>query len=401
MNGLKLRRPFSKFFCGRFPVRLSKLIGVNMQIKECSCARFEAVKERDMKSRNGELRGGRVRTVWRISRFLYLGLTTLGVFSLILLPVHGRASEEMERRSGDRDEARDRGREQKEIEVLESKIAALEATISSLQGKVTTLESHLAAVQSNPALALGPFVSVDPSPQIGVIGPNITFSGANIHIVSGSQATDDHGNSTGLGNLIIGYDEDPGLPVTGDSNFFGIALMQLPGYPSPLLTGDRGGSHNLVIGAGNRFTRSASGGLVVGERNTISALAATVSGGFVNSAGGVFSSISAGVRNNAGGTFSSVSGGGLNFAGDFGDSVSGGVFNQAYGRYSDVSGGNSNAATNFFGSVTGGVQNYASGDSSTVIGGQLNSPTGFASVILGGQNVSNSIDFSIAPKVFP
>jgi hypothetical protein len=34
--------------------------------------------------------------------------------------------------------------------------------------------------------------------------------------------------------------------------------MQLPGFPSPLLTGDHGGSHNLVIGAGNRFTRSAS-----------------------------------------------------------------------------------------------------------------------------------------------
>jgi prefoldin subunit 5 len=72
----------------------------------------------------------------------------------------------MERRSGERDEDRDRRGEHKEIEILESKIATLEATISSLQGKVTTLESHLAAVQSNPALALGPFVSVDPNREL-------------------------------------------------------------------------------------------------------------------------------------------------------------------------------------------------------------------------------------------
>ncbi len=33
--------------------------------------------------------------------------------------------------------------------------------------------------------------------------------GANIHIVSGSEASDDNGNSSGIGNLTIGYDENP------------------------------------------------------------------------------------------------------------------------------------------------------------------------------------------------
>jgi hypothetical protein len=100
----------------------------------------------------------------------------------------------------------------------------------------------LAAVQSNHALLLGPFVNVDPNPEIGVIGPNIIFSGANIHIVSGSGATNDNGSPTGLGNLIIGYDEDP--QSYSDSS---------PGDDlplSPLNPGDRGGSHNLVIGGG-------------------------------------------------------------------------------------------------------------------------------------------------------
>src|SRR5205823_4276431 len=103
-------------------------------------------------------------------------------------------------------------------------------------------------------------------PEIGVIGPNITFKGANIHIVSGSGRTDDNGNPTGLGNLIIGYDEDPKNSLTGDSSD-GIPINAAPGVPSPLSPGDRGGSHNLVIGGGNRFTQAAFGGFVAGERN--------------------------------------------------------------------------------------------------------------------------------------
>ena len=37
---------------------------------------------------------------------------------------------------------------------------------------------QLAAVQSNPALALGPFLSVDANSENGVVGPHITFKGA-------------------------------------------------------------------------------------------------------------------------------------------------------------------------------------------------------------------------------
>ena len=35
------------------------------------------------------------------------------------------------------------------------------------------------------------------------------FHGVNVHIVSGSGATDDNGTLRGLGNLIVDYDEDP------------------------------------------------------------------------------------------------------------------------------------------------------------------------------------------------
>jgi hypothetical protein len=129
-----------------------------------------------------------------------------------------------------------------ELAALQAQVASLQDQVNSLQASNTTLQRELATVQSNHALLLGPFVNVDPNPEIGVIGPNIIFSGANIHIVSGSGSTDDNGNRTGLGNLIIGYDEPPGSqPLTG----------------LPLNPGDRGGSHNLVIGRFNRFTQAA------------------------------------------------------------------------------------------------------------------------------------------------
>jgi hypothetical protein len=137
--------------------------------------------------------------------------------------------------------------------------------------------SQLASIQSSNVFALNSFVSIDPNPENGVIGPHITFKGANIHIVSGSGSTNDNGSPTGLGNLIIGYDENPALA--------GLA---------PLAAGDRGGSHNLVIGRWNKFTRNAFSGLVAGEVNTVGAEAATVTCGIFNTASAPFASVSGG-----------------------------------------------------------------------------------------------------------
>jgi hypothetical protein len=220
---------------------------------------------------------------------------------------------------------------------------------------------QLAAVQSNKALALGPFVSVDPNPEVGVIGPNIIFSGANIHIVSGSGATNDMvdqgGTPTGLGNLIIGYDE------RGDEPPFTL------GHPPPFLTpGARGGSHNLVIGRAHRFTTTSFGGFVAGEFNTISNGAASVTGGFVNTASGAEAS------------------------------VTGGAHNIASDLWASVSGGETNHASAQGASVTGGVSNTASGVWASVLGGHGNTASGFESVVIGGTNITDNKDNSIAPQ---
>jgi FtsZ-binding cell division protein ZapB len=250
-----------------------------------------------------------------------------------------------------------------EIAALQAQVTSLRSTVSALQGRVsalqtantslqkefnslqtsnTALQGKLTAVQANNALLLGPFVSLDPNQRVGVRGPNIIFSGANIHIVSGSGTTTDNGNPRGLGNLIIGYDDDPQTLSGGG-----------PGGGPPLLPGDRGGSHNLVIGRGNRFTQTAFGSLVAGDLNAITGISVSVTGGFSNTANGLDSS------------------------------VSGGAFNIASGSQS---------------SVSGGIRNTASGSGAAVTGGLFNTASGLGTVVIGGQEISDHNDFSIAPQ---
>jgi hypothetical protein len=358
---------------------------------------------------NRGLRAGKQRIIGRL--IILEHLMTLGLL-VGLAPLPARADEDKDIGHGHEDN--DKG--------IRAEITALKAQVAALQDQVNTLQGQLAAIRSNHALLLGPFVNVDPNPEIGVIGPNIIFSGANIHIVSGSGSTDDNGNPTGLGNLIIGYDEDP-------KNYFDRSpVADLGGLPlSPLNPGDRGGSHNLVVGAANRFTRDALGGLIVGTANTIqgygvsvsgggntaSGYGASVSGGFSNSASGPFASVSAGRFNSAAQFFTSVSGGENNTAageggGRFnglGASVSGGASNTASGNLASVSGGVNNTAFDYFTSVTGGIGNTAGnrttfqgGFAASVVGGFGNTAGGRNTVVIGGQDVTDNTDNSIAPQ---
>jgi hypothetical protein len=301
------------------------------------------------------LRSEKKRRQWRISGLPGLGsLMATGIFvALTLLPA----------RAG-------QGGVPAEIAVLQAQVTALQDQVKTLQTANTdqqneinglkasdaTLQKQLAAVKSNHALLLGPFVSVVSAVVDGVNGPHIYFTGANIHIVSGSGSTFDNFNvtgnftPTGLGNLIIGYNEDP--VVRG-------------GFP--LAPGDRGGSHNLVVGTGNRFTKAALGGFVAGGLNTISNLETSVSGGAINTA----------------------SGGGA--------SVSGGFSNTASGFQAIVSGGGGNTASGHWESILGGFDNLASGNFAIVVGGENNTASGDNAVVLGSTNVTATAN-SIAPQ---
>jgi FtsZ-binding cell division protein ZapB len=292
-----------------------------MQETELNRATIRVVNRTDIRGRgtadeiNRSYRTEKERSLWRIGSLTFLGTLTVAGFFVLVAPLPARADDDKDRHRGHEDN--DKGI-RAEIAALQAQVAALQDQVNklqtantdqqneidSLQTSNTGLQTQLAAVQSNHALLLGPFVSVDPDPEIGVIGPNIIFSGANIHIVSGSGSTDDgmlnnpSATLRGLGNLIIGYNEDPGKRPGG------------PEAPPPILgPGDRSGSHNLVIGRWNRFTKAAFGGLVAGEANIISNEGAGVSGGFGNTASGFDASVVGGVVNTASGNEASVIGG--------------------------------------------------------------------------------------------
>ncbi len=153
-------------------------------------------------------------------------------------------------------------------------LAELQAQIDALQTRVDTLED------------LTQFQSVVPGEINGLAGPHLIFEGVNLHIENGSGITNP-GFPNGLGNLVVGYNE---VPVGG------------------LVAGDRDGSHNIVLGEQHKYL--SSGGFVAGGRNTISSVAASVSGGISNTASGGRSSVSGGAFRTAA-AFRSWAAGGL------------------------------------------------------------------------------------------
>ena len=203
-----------------------------------------------------------------------------------------------------------------QVETLTTALEDAQQTIQTLQQQVEQLTQ---------------FISVDGSDLNGMKGPHLIIEGANLHIRSGSGATDDDGNLLGLGNVVIGYNEPP----------------------LKLNPGDRDGSHNLIIGREHRYQNF--GGLVAGFNNTIGGPEASVSGGAFNTASGEVASVSGGRRNEA-----------L----DFGSSVCGGFNNIASGNAASVGGGQRNEASGFAASISGGFQNTARAFTANVSGGR-------------------------------
>ncbi len=219
------------------------------------------------------------------------------------------------------------------------------------------------------------------------IDENLVFHGMNLQVNNGSGATD--GSTNGLGNIIIGYNEDM-FPYLGTG-------------PSSQKTG----SHNLVVGKGNNYM--SFGGIVSGLNNWISGTYATVTGGERNQALGPFSSVFAGSlnqaaglgasagsgqNNSASGAFSTSFGGLLNVAsGDFGANL-GGLQNQATGNFSSVTSGSLNQAIGIGSGITGGLENQSTGDYSNVNGGLNNRAAGIISSVGGG--LSNSASGAIS-----
>jgi len=241
--------------------------------------------------------------------------------------------------------------------------AALEAAVAALTIRLDTLETKVGKLESENSALKARFSGVYRD------GDTLIFEGMNLRVVNGQKTT---ATTNGVGNLIIGYNEDTGLAEA------------------------RTGSHYLIVGTNNDWT--SYGGIVAGRSNTASGEYASVTGGSGNTADGLYASVSGGRLNDATGAYASVSGGQYNDATGDRSSVSGGEYNEASSYSASVSGGYDNTASAYTASVSGGEANTASGGSSSVSGGEYNEAEGLYTSILGGESITRSTDHAHYPS---
>jgi len=259
---------------------------------------------------------------------------------------------------------------------------ALEASIATLQGQLTTAQTNITALQAK--LAHVTAVTVNGY-------PTVRFSGVNVQVVNGQGTT---ATANGTGNLIVGYNENytsnvgrctVGTNPSSGANVNNPADCTTAGG-SWSTTGFKTGSHYLVLGSENNYSRW--GGIIAGFQNFSNYDFASVSGGSLNTASGQFASVSGGRDNTAGGHSASVSGGYTNVARANYASVSGGSLNFAIAESASVSGGTNNSASGLNASITGGSANGASGSYASVHGGYNNAANASYSGVSGGWGCS-------------
>ncbi len=246
---------------------------------------------------------------------------------------------------------------------------AADAQSRTLADRVALLRDEVAALRDK----LGHIMSATDAQGL----PEVVITGANLRIVNGlgrTDCTDEQGTPipgcpNGLGNLIVGYNEPRGSEPDR-----------------------RAGSHNIVVGIRNNFSRI--GGIVVGEWNEINGDFAVVSGGHENAATGRWAVISGGQKNGASGESAVVSGGQKNTASGRWAVVSGGDTNTASGESAVVSGGGGNTASEVFAVVSGGSGNTADGFAAVVSGGGRNTAKGLLASVSGGLFTMASGDFA-------
>ncbi len=233
------------------------------------------------------------------------------------------------------------------INTQQTTINSLQTTINSLKTTVNSQATTISALQQKTAPIS---ILTDTTRTDGKKNTELVFTGVNVHIVSGSGATNDNAFSAdgspipgahllGLGNLTIGYN----------------ALNNSQGYGNV-----RTGSHNLILGDSNNY--SSFGGVIAGLNNSINGRFDVVMGG----------ECQLGLADEA-----VVIGGENNTVQVRQGSILGGQFNLVTSRFGTVVGGQNNtaggaddpniaAAT----TVTGGLGNYAGGQNSVISGGR-------------------------------
>lgn len=236
---------------------------------------------------------------------------------------------------------------QSQIDTLTQQFSSLQQQYNSLQQQLSTLQvktdylsntvaqqAHMVTMLKEALACVSPYSNAN----------TLVFSGCNVLIQNGMGRTD---TKNGLGNLVIGYNEDEYGTQDGQN--------------------DRTGSHYLIIGPGHSY--SSFGGVVAGYGNFALAPFASVLGGNKNRAVGIASSVGGGANNETSNEYATISGGYFNKASGSYSSVSGGISNVSSGRYSAVSGGLSNVAEGEVSAVSGGSSHHVFGQFNWAAGG--------------------------------
>ena len=205
---------------------------------------------------------------------------------------------------------------------LSTVLTELASVLIAQQQEIQALETQLSQQQQVLAL-MAPLLSLTPvAERSSYVNDTWRLSGMNVQLDNGVGTT--YGEANGLGNLILGYNEEEG----GHRNAEGA-----------LMAGElRTGSHNLVLGAGHSY--ASNGGLLGGYNNSAFGQGASLLGGQASLASGAWSS------------------------------VLGGLDNRAMGSNTCISGGHSNTASGDRASVSGGLLNISSGIATSILGGQ-------------------------------
>ncbi|MGH1470339.1 MAG: hypothetical protein ACRBCS_04050 [Cellvibrionaceae bacterium] len=216
--------------------------------------------------------------------------------------------------------------------------------VTALEARVNILEASNNELQADKIFMQNFIDNILPYMQGGLDAQgrtSIFFTGANVHVNNGLGNTS---TINGLGNLIIGYDENfvsfgpefcvgsnKDIALSADSNQ--VDCEANGGVWSTV--NQKNGSHNLVVGIEHSYPQY--GGLISGRNNVAAGIYSVVSG-TSNVSSGAYSSISGGKFGIANGESSSISGGRNNIASGRGSSISGGSNGEAIGTNDWVAG---------------------------------------------------------------
>jgi hypothetical protein len=190
----------------------------------------------------------------------------------------------------------------------------------------------------------------------------------------------------GNGNLTLGTNGWLNRIVINSSGNVGI------GIDNPLVKLDVNG---VICGGTADTVKALYGGVLSGYSNLAgdanTDTAATVCGGWNNSALNQFSFVGGGRSNRADSLFATVAGGYMNIAHKRCATVGGGWYNMAWGGFATIGGGIWNVALDSCTTVNGGSTNYALGWYATVGGGFSDSAKANSATVCGGfQNTANA-----------